>query len=133
MHRIFLGGTMNHSTWRDELIAMLPSDIEYFNPVVSDWTEECIAIENEEKEIKCDIHLYVITPKMTGVYSIAEAVESAFTLGKLAIFCVLNNDEYPGFSVGQLKSLDAVGKLVERHSGVYLKSLEDVIKYIISY
>ena len=37
--KVFLGGTCNDSNLRDTLIKML--DIEYFNPVVSDWTEEC--------------------------------------------------------------------------------------------
>ena len=39
MKKVFLGGTCNESTWRDKLIKML--EIDYFNPVVDDWTEEC--------------------------------------------------------------------------------------------
>ena len=67
--KVFLGGTCNESTWRDELIKKLK--IDYFNPVVDDWTEECYKEELRQREI-CDYCLYVITPKMTGVYSIAE-------------------------------------------------------------
>ena len=37
--KVFLGGTCNNSKWRDKLIPML--NIDYFNPVVDDWTEEC--------------------------------------------------------------------------------------------
>jgi len=34
MNKVFLGGTCNESTWRDELIPML--EIDYFNPVVDE-------------------------------------------------------------------------------------------------
>jgi hypothetical protein len=37
MKKVFLGGTCNESLWRDKLIKLLK--IEYFNPVVPDWTE----------------------------------------------------------------------------------------------
>ena len=51
MKKVFLGGTCNESTWRDKLIAML--EIDYFNPVVDDWTEECYQEELRQREI-CD-------------------------------------------------------------------------------
>ena len=54
MKKVFLGGTCNESTWRNRFILML--DIEYFNPVVEDWTPECQANEYKQKEL-CDIHL----------------------------------------------------------------------------
>ena len=66
--KVFLGGTCNNTTWRDELIKKLK--IDYFNPVVDDWNEEAYRRELQEREI-CDFCLYTITPKMTGVYSIA--------------------------------------------------------------
>ena len=48
--KVFLGGTCNESTWRDEIIPLLEeAGIDYFNPVVEDWTEDCIEIENIEK------------------------------------------------------------------------------------
>ena len=48
--RIFLGGTCADTTWREEFIKEIEgSGIEYFNPVVKDWTPECQLIE-EEKE-----------------------------------------------------------------------------------
>ena len=38
MKKVFLGGTCNGSTWRNELIPKLT--IDYFNPVVDNWKEE---------------------------------------------------------------------------------------------
>ena len=37
MRKVFLGGTCNESTWRDELMPLLKNEgVEYFNPVVED-------------------------------------------------------------------------------------------------
>ena len=49
-NRIFLGGTCNETTWRDEVIEKLK--INYFNPIVKNWTPKDIEIENNEKESK---------------------------------------------------------------------------------
>ena len=77
--RVFLGGTCAGDTWRDTITPELDRlGISYFNPVVKDWTPECIAIENQEKETKCDCELYILTPKMKGIYSIAEMTSAAY-------------------------------------------------------
>ena len=52
--KVFLGGTCNNSTWRDRLIPML--DVDYFNPVVKDWTPECQAEEIKQRET-CEVVL----------------------------------------------------------------------------
>ena len=111
-NKVFLGGTCANSTWREELIPMLK--IEYFNPIVEDWTEECIAIEEEQKNYKCNIHLYIITSAMEGVYSIAEAVESTFNKYATVYFQVMPE----GFTKGQLKSLKATCDLLQRNGTV---------------
>ena len=112
MSKVFLGGTCNGTDWRDKLIPLLKT--EYFNPVVMDWTDKCIEIEEEQKKI-CDIHLYTITSAMTGVYSIAESVESALTHGITCVFFVMP----AGFNNWQLRSLNAVGGLITRAGGWY--------------
>ena len=101
-NKIFLGGTCNNSTWREELIPFL--EVDYFNPVVKDWTPEFKAIEDEEKRIHCNVHLYVITSAMTGVYSIAEIIDSAWDMTKDCYVQLIEDD----FSNDQLKSLHAV-------------------------
>ena len=130
---IFLGGTCNDDPWREEFIDNwnklkktndfkdLINDIELFNPVVDDWNEVAAARENEVKN-NTFVNLFVITPRMTGVYSIAEAVECCHKPGTKTIFVT-----YDKFSEGfgnngrNEKSLDAVGELIERNGGVYLK------------
>jgi hypothetical protein len=112
MNRIFLGGTCCETTWREELIKVI--QVDYFNPVVYAWTSKCIAIENNEKENKCNIHLYVITSAMIGAYSIAEAVQSSNTKGKVTILHIIPD----GFGAAQLKSLQAVCDLVRGNGGI---------------
>ena len=112
MNKVFLGGTCNETTWRDDLIAVL--DVDYFNPVVEDWSHECQAREEKEKAADCNIHLYVITSEMMGTYSIAEAIESAMTRGKQTILHVIPD----GFSVAQVISLEAVTRMVRKHGGI---------------
>ena len=111
-NRIFLGGTCNESTWRDELIKLLK--VDYFNPVVDDWTPEDQEIEMDEKENKCNIHLYVITKEMKGVFSIAEAVDSVHNDNVRTIFQVIPDD----FEEFQLKSLNAVVDLINLRGGI---------------
>jgi hypothetical protein len=49
-NRVFLGGTCNGTTWRDSMIKDLK--VDYFNPVVEDWTPEAQQEERYEKEEK---------------------------------------------------------------------------------
>ena len=103
--KVFLGGTCGKSKWRAKAEEML--EIEYFNPVVNDWDEDAQERERQAKDAS-DIHLYVITKDMRGVFSIAEAIHSAHTDGKMVIFHIVPD----GFDIGQLKSLRAVSKMI---------------------
>jgi len=126
-YKVFLGGTCNESTWRQELIPML--DIDYFNPVVPDWTEEHRLEEIRQRQI-CDFCLYVITPKMVGVYSIAEVVDDSNKQPDKTIFCILK--EYDGdiFAEGQYRSLCSVSNLVQMNGAKVFDSLLQVATYV---
>lgn len=137
MKKVFLGGTCNDSTWRNKLISML--NIDYFNPVVDDWTEECYQEELRQREI-CDYCLYTITPRMIGCYSIAEVVDDSNKRPNKTILCILKEDDrfpndlidapYLMFSYGQMKSLNKVGEMVKRNGGEYFTSLKEVANYL---
>ena len=111
-NKVFLGGTCANTTWRDSLISVL--QVDYFNPVVEDWTFECQAEEEKQKEVDCNIHLYIITKEMQGVFSIAEVVDSVYQKGKRTLLHVIPE----GFTISQLKSLQAVVNLVNKRGGV---------------
>ena len=123
--KVFLGGTCNESTWRDELEPLL--EVDYFNPVVDDWDDDAFEKELQEKN-SSDIRLYHITPKMTGVYSIAEAVNDSFNEDVMTVFSYQTTDGDESFDEGQLKSLQKTGELIDANGGIVIEeaSMEDV-------
>lgn len=128
MKKVFLGGTVNGSNWRSLIIPHL--DIDYFDPVVDDWDEKAYQKEEQEKSTS-DYRLYVITPKMKGVYSIAEAVNDSHVVPEKTVFCYLKRDgKFDIFDEHQIKSLDKVGEMIQRNGGVWLKDLQEIIKYL---
>ena len=126
MNKIFLGGTCNNSTWRSEIEKLVQTPM--FNPVVDNWNQECQAIEMDEKENKCNIHLYVITSEMTGVFSIAEVIDSVHNKTKLTLLYVIPD----GFNKVQLKSLKAVVNLVKLRGGIayFKKDLKKIVEIL---
>lgn len=128
MKKVFLGGTCANSKWRDQLIPML--NINYFNPVVKNWTPECMKEELRQRAT-CDFVLYTLT-RTYSAYSIAEVVDDSHKRPEKTIVCVIN-EELNGKTVlsrRDIKGLDAVARLVERNGGTYLKSLEEVAEYL---
>ena len=114
MNRIFLGGTCGKSHWRDQLIPELKkyNNVEWFNPVVKNWTPECQMNEEDEKNNKCNVHLYVITPDMKGIYSIAEIINSCWqaqvygtTVNKVGVYF------YGDWNEALTKSINATLKM----------------------
>lgn len=128
--KVFLGGTCNGSTWRDRIIPML--EVGFYNPVVEDWTPECMQEEVRQRE-ECDIVLYVITPKMTGVYAIAEVVDDSNKRPTQTVFVCLREDDDEKFSNGQLKSLGAVAGMVGQNGAMVCADLERAALYINSF
>ena len=125
--KVFLGGTCNESTWRNKIIPML--DIEYFNPVVDDWTEDCMKKEIEEREV-CDLYLYTITPRMMGVYSIAEVVDDSNKRPEKTVLVLLKDDADLSFLPGQWESLGAVARMVSGNGGQVFNNLELAANYM---
>lgn len=125
--KVFLGGTCNNSTWRDRLIPML--DIDFFNPVVKDWTPECQKEEIKQRET-CDIVLYCITPLMMGVYSIAEVVDDSNKRPEKTVLICLKNDDNKSFEKAQWKSMEQVVKMVENNGAKTFSDLDSVAKYL---
>ena len=101
--KVFLGGTCADSKWRSEIEPLLEqAGLEFFNPVVDDWNEEAQAKEVQERQTS-DFVLYTITPKMEGVYSIAEVIDDSNKRPERTIFVVLEKDGEKVFSKAQKK------------------------------
>jgi len=125
--KVFLGGTVNKSKWRDKLIPQL--DIEYFNPVVEEWNDEAYQRELYERQ-HCDFCLYVITPKMTGYYALAEVTDDSFKRPDRTLYCYLKQDENDSFNEAELKALDLLGEQVKENGGNWLHSLDEIAKFL---
>lgn len=131
--KVFLGGTWNESTWRNTLIPMLKCD--YFNPVVENWTPEYQDEEIRQRN-ECDFVLYVITPKMTGVYSIAEIIDDSNKRPDKTIFCVIETESTHDinlsliFSGPNLKSLYMVKRMARENGVTICESLEEIADFL---
>lgn len=138
MIKVFLGGTCEGYDWRKVLEDKFGyiEFLELFNPIVEDWTPECIERENEYKE-NCDICLFVITPFMQGCYSIAEAVDVSNKHPEKVVFAYLDkatsHNEIRRFTRKMEKSLKVTGELIEHNGGKFFTSLEEIINYISDY
>lgn len=125
--KVFLGGTCNGSNWRNLIIPML--NIDFFNPVVEDWTPDCMAEEIKQRE-ECDFCLYTITPKMTGVYSVAEVVDDSNKRPEKTVFVRLRNDGQAMFDEGQWKSLGALTKMIKDNGGAVFADLKSAALFM---
>ena len=131
--KVFLGGTCNESTWREFVKARLECD--YFDPVVDDWNKEARERERYERE-HCDYVLYAITPRMKGVYSIAEVVDDSNKRPEKTIFCIIDKDvdddlhTIISFDKAQMKSLEQVGEMVIRNGGRVFHNLDFTVQYL---
>jgi hypothetical protein len=132
MTKVFLGGTCNGSLWRNRLIPML--NISYFNPVVEDWTEDCKKKELEERK-NSEFNLYVLTPLMTGVYSVAELIDDSNKQPNKTLFCILTADiAYDNkriiFQPGVVKSLKATADLALANGAKQFFNLEEIATFL---
>ena len=78
----------------------------------------------------CDYALYVITPKMKGVYSIAEAVMDSCMRSEKTVFCYLKLDEDETFDEHQLKSLEATKQMIYENGANVFDSLLEVADFL---
>lgn len=130
--KVFLGGTCNNTTWRDKLIPMLEeAGIDYFNPVVEDWTEDCQAEEERQKWEECDIHLYVVTPLHIGYYTFAEIIDSAGSIK--TIFAFSAEDNGLKFNKGQIRSLEAIADMVNNYgeTSFGVNTIDQLLDYLV--
>lgn len=136
---VFLGGTTNKSTWRAEFLKLINdtnSKIKCFNPVVENWTQECIDIENFVKH-HAKYHIYVLTPRMMGVYTIAEMCESAHNHTKKTYFHIKDEDcDDNGNTIywepHMKNSLNATSNMLISHGAYKMNSIDELVNAIVN-
>ena len=133
MVTVFLGGTCNNSTWREELIEKLDLTKVYpFNPVVDDWNAKAQEIEDEHKA-NDDLCLYVLTPEMTGHYSIFELGLDLGRRPEQTIFCFLAERDGKEFAPHQLNGFKKMKDDVNAFGGNAFDNLDDVAFFLNNY
>ena len=87
--------------------------------------------EELKQRESCDYCLYVITPKMKGVYSIAEVVDDSNKRTDKTIFvCLRCDDGVQPFNDGQWNSLTAVVRMVKCNGSKVFYDLISAANYI---
>jgi len=67
---------------------------------------------------------------MTGVYSIAEVVDDSNKRPEKTLFCFLEKDDPEAFSPVQIKSLNAVAKMVKNNGGKVFETLAEIVRFL---
>lgn len=120
-NKVFLGGTTAGPSWRDVLIPSLKCP--YFNPIVKDWTEEAREKEKAEKD-DCGISLYVLTPFLKTVFSVAEILEDCITRRpERTVVCLLDGFQGKTFEPHVKRSIDAVMEMIQKYQPTVVKDL----------
>ncbi|AFM05603.1 hypothetical protein Fleli_3273 [Bernardetia litoralis DSM 6794] len=127
MPKVFLGGTVNGSKWRDYIMPRL--NIDYFNPVVEEWNDEAYKKELLERA-NCEYCLYILTPMMKGVYSVAEVVDDSNKRPQKTLFCILQKDGGKEFDEFQMRSMKAVIKMVIGNGAKHFETLDECISFL---
>ena len=129
--RVFLGGTWNGSAWRNRaMIYLNNAGLDYFNPIVEDWTPEAQAAEVRARET-CDFCLYAITPLMRGLLSIAEVVDDSNKRPEKTVLVLLpNEDGTAAFATDVWQSLNSVAALVRRNGAHVFDNLPEAALWL---
>jgi len=122
--KVFLGGTVNGSSWRKYVIPKL--SIAFFDPVVKEWCKAAFERERYERR-HSDFCLYVITPKLTGFYALAEVIDDSIKRSDRVIYCYLTEDGGDKFNKTDCKILTKIGEQVAKNGGYNCKTLDSVV------
>jgi hypothetical protein len=116
--KVYLGGIGNESNWRDA-----------FFTESAGQSIETVDVGSEGKK-ECDLLLYVVTPKMNEFSTIIDVVNDSNHDSSKTIFCSINEEQGDVFTSHQIKSITAIGKMIEANGGKWFNNLSDTIAYI---
>ena len=126
---IFLGGTCNGSNWREEFKKL--TNRTWFDPqkTAGEWSLNDVEIENIHKREDKYV-LFVLTAKMQGAYTVAEAVDYSHKRPANTIFCVIKDGEDGQFDEEQIKSLKKVGDIIKSNGAIVANTLEEIARIV---
>ncbi len=129
MRYLFLGGTCNNSRWRDEIIPHIDGFCTWCDPRTLVWNNRARELEEIERR-KAEFCLFVFTPRMRGVYSIAQMTDESINRPKTSAFCILRSYDHSTFSNDSLQNLQQTAELWREFGSTELESLHVCIDWI---
>lgn len=135
---VFLGGTGGKyakSTWRDTFIEQLNPGITYFNPIVAgEWTAEDQELELQHRGLARFV-LYVISPLLAGLYSVAELIDDSNKRPDQTLFHFLEVDSagrgaIKTWSEAASKSNKMVTRMAVENGARQFDSLPDIAEFL---
>lgn len=123
---IFLGGC-TLTDWRPDYLEKLDKFYDMFNPIVPDWTPDCVEHENKMRDESL-LALFTITGY--NPYSLVELTDCSHTK-KGGTLAVMDVDKIREEDEGLGRSMQAIKELLERNGVVVKKTHDDMIQYLI--
>jgi hypothetical protein len=115
--KCFVSGIHNKSKWFEELLKISEGkNIEYFT--------------DKSQKSDCDYLIHIITPLISTIDSIVNSVNDSNYFKEKTLFTFVLNDDGKEFSLHQIKSLNATGKMIELNGGKYFNEFSGLKKYL---
>lgn len=87
-------------------------------------------LHDKSQKKSCLYLIYIITPLISSINSIVNAVNDSNYFKEKTIFTYVLNENGKEFSSHQIKSLKATGKMIELNGGKYFQEYSEFIKFI---
>lgn len=83
-----------------------------------------------ELKKECDLYLYVMSPAIESFDVVVDAIDDSNKHPAKTMFYYYPSDKDKAYTPHQVKSLDAVGKMVRMNGGKWFESENEMLQYI---
>lgn len=87
-------------------------------------------LHDKSQKKSCLYLIYIITPLISSIDSIVNAVNDSNYFKEKTIFTYVLNESGQEFSSHQIKSLIATGKMIELNGGKYFQEYSEFLKFM---
>ncbi|MBX2843759.1 MAG: hypothetical protein KTR26_18455 [Flammeovirgaceae bacterium] len=127
---VYLGGISSENDWREFVIPQL--QINHVDPFQLNAVE---GIQEKLFKLKddCNFIFYLFRPGMNEFLCVPELIDDSNKFSEKTVYVANFENKDKIFTNHQKKSLEAIGKMVERNGGRWFKTLEEAIVFLNSY
>lgn len=126
---VFLIQTDQSQRWRN--ILKKNTTIVFYDPATAENQATTISLEllHEQRE-RCDYLLYVITPQLSDLDIISQLVDDSNKHPDKTLFCFTETEGDKKFNTHQIKSLKAIGNMINNNGAKWIEGLENVASFL---